>query len=139
MQTADDIRLEILVRCPAVRVWAVFADGREAWWPAMDFAAVPGAPVRERWGAAGAVLAAEGAVTDVVPGRLLAFRWSEPDWKAETTVTFTFDPDGAGTRVGLVESGFAALSDGGPVAAEHIAGWAAHLQRLKRHAEEGPR
>jgi uncharacterized protein YndB with AHSA1/START domain len=137
VQIADDIRLEVLIRCPADRTWTAFAEGKDTWWPSMEFAAVPGTPVRERWEIEGIVLTAEGEVDVVVPGRRLTFRWSEPGWEAQTTVTFTFHADDGGTRVALVESGFAALSDGGPLAAEHVAGWAGHLRRLKRHAEAG--
>ncbi|MGH8929875.1 MAG: SRPBCC domain-containing protein [Egibacteraceae bacterium] len=76
--------------------------------------------------------------------RLFSFRWAlsageqpgEGNW---TLVEFTLVPDGSGTRLRVVESGFGDLNvpDDEKIrhAKENTEGWAAELDELKRYLQ----
>ena len=56
-----------------------------------------------------------------------------------TLVEFTLSPDGAGTRLRMVETGFAGLqvsdADKGVAVKENTEGWIAELGELREYAE----
>jgi uncharacterized protein YndB with AHSA1/START domain len=84
-------------------------------------------------------------VTEMTPPRRLAWQWHpgevDPsvDYTREpmTTVTFTLEPAGSGTRLSVAESGFdaLALARRAKVYRDNEQGWAEVLVWLKRHAE----
>ncbi|NKX50253.1 SRPBCC domain-containing protein [Arthrobacter deserti] len=138
MEPVDQIQLETSISAPVDRVWTAFAHERGQWWPEMDFWPVIGSLLREQWEVDGVQYSAVGTVKDVISGRRLVFAWAEPDWEGVTTVRWEFEAEGAGTRVLLTESGFAALSRGPELAADHRGAWPYHLSDLKEHAERSP-
>ena len=136
MAAVDRIQAEVSLSCSVAHAWTVFVHEKGQWWPEMDFWPVAGSLLTEHWELDGVSFQATGVVEDVVEGRRLVFSWCEGDWERPTTVECTFDSDGMGARICLSESGFAALSDGESLAADHRVGWAYHLQTLKQHVDE---
>lgn len=145
----DRIHLQGHARCSPQALWRALVEDRAAWWPDMEFAAHPGAPLQERWMEDGQEHIASGTVLAVAPDRLLSFRWSAPGWEAHTVVSFELTPaagSGAGgtgtgggaTDVEVTESGFAALKSGAALSEAHREGWAFHLANLIEQAEKQP-
>ncbi len=138
MPSVDVIRTEVLLECSADHAWSVFVHEKGQWWPEMDFWPVAGSLLTEHWELDGVMFQARGVVEDVVDGRRLVFSWREDDWERPTLVEIAFESAGNGALVRLSESGFAGLSDGESLAADHSAGWIYHLQTLKDYAERTP-
>ncbi len=136
----DRIHLQGRARCTPETLWHTLVDNRAAWWPDMDFAPHPGAPLQERWMEDGVEHTAKGTVLAVAPEKLLSFRWTSPDWEAHTVVSFELTPaddgDGGATDVAVTESGFAALKAGPVLSEAHREGWAFHLANLIEQAEK---
>ena len=81
-----------------------------------------------------------GRVTACDPPRHLAFSWRGVAWTAETQVEVDFRPEGVGTRVDLVHSGFELLGDTGQEVRDGFAGgWPRVLQALSAIAGESER
>ncbi|HRN50472.1 MAG TPA: SRPBCC domain-containing protein [Anaerolineales bacterium] len=85
-----------------------------------------------------------GEVTKLEPERELAFTWkSDPEngtpWNTSTLVTLRLQPQGAGTLVSLIHTGFEGLGEAASKEAYegHIQGWtiADNLNDLKQAAE----
>lgn len=136
----DRIEREIAVAAPVAKVWRLVStsDQLARWFP--------GAVIVAREGAAatfdcGAEELFHGVVERVEPPHVLAWRWClAPGVPVErgpsTTVTVTLAADGAGTRIRLVESGFAALEE--EIRKLHqpgnASGWELMLKSLAEHA-----
>jgi uncharacterized protein YndB with AHSA1/START domain len=85
------------------------------------------------------------SVQSVEPARSLSYRWQHPQGAPARVgnsllVTFTLIPEGAGTRLRVVETG---LEDMGwtrqeqdTYIAEHTHGWVTHLGKLRDHLAE---
>ena len=140
MTTPDRIERSIVIRAPRTRVWSALTDagaigqwfgtgarldlrpGGDFW---LDFAGYPTSHAR--------------IVTVEPPGRF-AFRWqamgADPAAPVEdgpsTLVEFTLTDDPAGTRVTVVESGFAALAPdvADRAHADNTGGWEIELNDL---------
>ncbi|GGM13937.1 SRPBCC domain-containing protein [Nakamurella endophytica] len=76
-------------------------------------------------------------VTELEEGRVFAFRWAlradlEPDAGNSTLVRFTLRPDGSGTLLTVVESGFSELTAVDPTETvrKNTEGWAFELGEL---------
>lgn len=138
----DRIHLSGRARCTPQVLWHTLVDNRAAWWPDMDFAPHPGAPLQERWMEDGVEHISRGTVLAVAPEKLLSFRWTAPDWEAHTVVSFELipaDDDGGGgdaTDVAVTESGFSGLKSGPELSEAHREGWAFHLANLIEQAEK---
>ena len=134
----DRISLSGRAQCTPDVLWHVLADNRASWWPDMDFAPHPGAPLKERWSEDGVEHTATGMVLAVAPGRLLSFRWTAPEWGAHTVVSFELTDEVEATGVAVTESGFAGLDAGvgAELSAAHREGWAFHLANLIEQAEK---
>ena len=140
MEIPDEVRRELEIRAPRERVWAALTEPEQLlrWFPdkRAEIDLRPGGDAVLEWDEATAE-----AVVDVVepPGHFV-FRWRpEGLGRPFTTVSFTLEEleDGASTRVGLVESGFASLPDQIETQSQkgNDEGWAHELQELKEYLE----
>ncbi|MGW1127100.1 SRPBCC domain-containing protein [Streptomyces sp. NPDC002526] len=142
----DRIESETLIAAPLERVWALVAQ--PGFWVA-DKASLPGTVAEE-----GALMTARNAehgdfpvrVEKVEPPTYLAYRWTSAFPGEElrednsTLVEFTLTPEGEGTRLRVVESGFAALAASEELRSQnlkdHAGGWPLELDALKSRAEQ---
>jgi uncharacterized protein YndB with AHSA1/START domain len=132
----DRIERTVELAHPPARVWAALttAEGLAAWFG--DEAAIdlrPGGAARMRW--------ADGSTVDMRVERVeeptvFGFTWQlhelPEDDPRRTYVEFTLEPAGAGTRLQVVETGFAQLPEGlhRKVFEGHTEGWAHELGEL---------
>jgi len=133
------------VDAPVERVWAVLttAEHIAGWFG--DSASVdlrPGGAMALGWAAYGDFRA---LITKVDAPRAFAFRWAadadvEPGQGNSTLVEFTLAPEGDGTLLTVVESGFGLLARPAEAQAEHALentkGWEQELAELKAYAED---
>lgn len=144
----DRIERETLIAAPPERVWTLVAQ--PGFWVA-DEASLPGTVAKE-----GESMVAKNAeygefpvrVEKVEPPTYLAYRWAsafpgeELRANNSTLVEFTLASEGDGTRLRVVESGFAALSGSeelrGRAVKDNTVGWPQELGALKVRAEEQP-
>jgi uncharacterized protein YndB with AHSA1/START domain len=138
MAIPDEVRRVVEIRAPRERVWAALTRPEELvrWFPTerAEIDLRPGGDARFDWEDS-----SDEAVVDVVepPGRLV-FRWRPKGLdRAYTTVSFTLEDAPEGTRLTLVESGFASLPD--QIAQQsqegNDAGWAEELAELQAYLE----
>jgi uncharacterized protein YndB with AHSA1/START domain len=138
MSTPDEVRRTIEIRAARERVWAALTQPEELlrWFPS-EHAAVdlrPGGLASFVWDES-----ADEAVVDVVePLSRFVFRWRPAGLdRPYTTVSFELDEIEDGTRLTLVESGFASLPD--QIAersrGENDEGWREELEELKTYLE----
>jgi uncharacterized protein YndB with AHSA1/START domain len=148
MGSEDRIEREITIAAPVERVWAVLTEPEHVgkW-----FGQGPPAPIDLRPG--GIMHLDHGQygqfptrIEKVDPPHYFAYRWASgyPGQEATednaTLVEFTLTPDGDGTRLHLVESGFATLVLPEETRAtasyeSHSAGWTDVLAGMREHAE----
>jgi uncharacterized protein YndB with AHSA1/START domain len=116
MAFPDRIERTVQVAHPPEKVWAALttAEGLSAWFG--DEATIdlrPGGAARMRWNAEG--FTAEMRVERVEQPTVFGFTWGIPglpgDDPRRTYVEFTLEPAGTGTRLTVVETGFAQLPD----------------------------
>lgn len=142
----DSIEREVTISAPVERVWTLLteADHLGTWF------GDSGATIDLRAGGAMSLSWAEHGthrmrVVAVEPPRRFAYRWPlddagdvELDDDNSTLVEFTLEPDGDGTRLRVVESGFARVDRPGELAARlregNVEGWAIELGHLVEHA-----
>ena len=135
----DTIEREMVLSHPVERVWRAITDPAELanWFG--DTARLdlrPGGDGLFTWEGD-----ASAAVVEVVePPRRFAFWWTPgvgdtvtPENR--TLVDFTLDAVEGGTRLRLVESGFAALADGGRQRSDNVEGWTIELGDLAAHLD----
>ncbi|WP_214324895.1 SRPBCC family protein [Nonomuraea sediminis] len=77
-------------------------------------------------------------VQSVEPQRSYSYRWQHPQGTEpvagnSTLVRFTLTPEGAGTRLRVVESGFEEMGAPESQLQEHTEGWAVHLGNLRTY------
>ncbi|MFJ7949184.1 SRPBCC domain-containing protein [Streptomyces sp. NPDC096354] len=142
----DRIERETLIEAPLERVWSLVAE--PGFWVA-DKASLPGTVAEE-----GASMVAKNPeygdfpvrVEKVHPPTYLAYRWASAFPGEElrednsTLVEFTLTPEGDGTRLRVVESGFATLAGSEELrrraVKDNTGGWPQELDALKARAEE---
>ncbi len=146
MAVADRIEREVIVAAPPERLWEVLTEPEhiDRWFEGMT------TQVDLRPGGA-MVLASEefgkidAVVEKVERPRLFSYRWARhPDTPvAEGTATlveFTLTPEGSGTRVRVVESGFTSTDavkvDQARHAEANSQGWLQVLDNLRRYGEQ---
>jgi uncharacterized protein YndB with AHSA1/START domain len=126
---------------PPDKVWAALttADGLSAWFgekATIDLR--PGGAAQMTFGSG---LSVEMQVERVEEPRVFAFTWRIPELPEDdprrTYVEFTLEPVGPGTRLQLVETGFAQLPDDtrGNVYDSHTRGWARELGELASYLD----
>lgn len=142
----DRIEREILIDAPLERVWTLVAQ--PGFWVA-DEASLTGTVARE-----GESMVARNPeygdfpvrVEKVEPPAYLAYRWASAfpgegltDGNS-TLVEFTLAPEGSGTRLKVVESGFAALAGSEELRAKAVrdnsGGWPQVLDAFKKRVEQ---
>src|SRR4051812_41693755 len=134
----DTIEREVLIAAPIERVWDVITRpehmGR---WFGDAGAEQEGNVIRMRWEKHGEV---ELRIVRSEAPRVFAYRWdANIKGVGDTLVEFTLTPEGDGTRVQVVESGFASLATTDTVRQElrqgNVGGWTAELDELQRYAQ----
>jgi uncharacterized protein YndB with AHSA1/START domain len=137
----DTIEREIVIAAPPERVWDIVTQPQHmgAWFGDAG-AERDGDTITMRWEQHGT---AELRVVKEDPPRAFAYRWdaNEPDI-GDTLVEFTFTPEGEGTRLKVVESGWSALRTSaerqGELRAGNVGGWEHELGDLERYAQTVP-
>jgi uncharacterized protein YndB with AHSA1/START domain len=139
----DTISREIGIDAPPAAVWAIVTEARHlaAWFS--DEAEIdlrPGGAMLLTWHGHGSYRA---RVETVEPPHTFAFRWlrredNEPVEGMSTLVEITLIPEGAGTRLRVVESGFSDLTwpehERARYADENAKGWIVELDELRAYA-----
>jgi uncharacterized protein YndB with AHSA1/START domain len=135
----DSISRDVLIEAPPEKVWAIVTEPRHVARWFSDEAEIdlrPGGAMLLTWHRDGAY---RGRVEAVEPPRRFAFRWlrredNEPGEGTSTLVEFTLEPEGAGTRLRVVESGFRELDwpeeEKARYAGENTDGWAYEFDQL---------
>ncbi|MET7746399.1 SRPBCC family protein [Streptomyces sp. NPDC005385] len=142
----DRIERDTLIEASLDRVWALVAQ--PGFWVA-DKASLHGTVAKE-----GDSLVLKNSehgdfpvrVEKVDPPKYLAYRWTSAFPGEElrednsTLVEFTLTEEGGGTRLRVVESGFAALAGSEELRSQnlkdHTQGWPMELDALKKRAEQ---
>jgi uncharacterized protein YndB with AHSA1/START domain len=135
----DALEREIVIDAPASVVWSIVTEARHLAGWFSDEAEIdlrPGGRILLTWHGHGAY---EGRVETVDPPRRFAFRWQTRETEfSETNTTFvvmTLEPEARGTRLRVVESGFAALpwpdDARARYAGENEKGWLSELDELR--------
>ena len=144
MAFPDRIERSVEVAHPPEKVWAALttADGLSAWFGNQATIELrPGGEARMRWNEEG--FTAEMRVERVEEPTVFGFTWpifglpaDDPRW---TYVEFTLEPAGAGTRLTVVESGFAQLPEDLHRKAYdgNTEGWAKELGELVAYLDAG--
>lgn len=144
----DKIEKTTLVRAPIDKVWRAISDHREfgSWFKVdLDGPFVAGEKSTGKMtypGYEGYSWLAWVTVVDA-PNRL-AFEWTpgsdshdDPETAPRTMVEFRLQPEGGGTRLQIVESGFDSLPEAMRESAlrSNTEGWTIQIDNLTRHAE----
>jgi uncharacterized protein YndB with AHSA1/START domain len=131
----DSIEREVILPVPPARVWAALTqpDQLGAWFgthASIDLR--PGGEVVFTWdGSTGPRGSSRGVIETVEPPQRFAFRWqASPDDAPMTRVEFTLEPHAEGTRLFVVESGFANLRPELRTRESHQEGWQRELGEL---------
>ena len=139
----DRISREVVIDAPPAKVWTIVTDARHVARWFSDEAAIdlqPGGAMLLTWHGDGSY---RGRVEAVDPPHRFAFRWlrregSEPGDGTSTLVEFILVPEGSGTRLRVVESGFQRLAwgeeDKARYAGENADGWVHELNQLRDYA-----
>jgi uncharacterized protein YndB with AHSA1/START domain len=136
MAFPDRIERTVDIAHPPAKVWAALttAEGLSAWFgqeASMDLR--PGGSARMKWDSG---YTAEMRVERVEEPTVFGFTWHifglPDDDPRRTYVEFTLEPAGAGTRLTVVESGFAQLTEDAYREAydANAKGWASELGEL---------
>jgi uncharacterized protein YndB with AHSA1/START domain len=143
----EQIERETTIDAPVERVWAVLTEPEHVGgWFADAGAEIdlrPGGAMRLSWAEYGSVRA---RVEVVEPPRRFAYRWTahfagdaEPAAGNSTLVEFMLTPEGGGTRLRVIESGFDALTTSAEAAernhADNTSGWKEMTRRLADYAQ----
>lgn len=146
--TADAVEREILIQAPPQTVWRVVTEPAQITQWLSDSAELDPRPGGEgvlAFGDQAAAYVVRMRVEAAEPPHRFVFRWDYPDGEQPAEgnslrVEFNLAAEGAGTRLRVTESGFAALrgSDQDKAAryTSHDKGWEAHLARLQDHASQ---
>lgn len=143
---ADTITREITIAAPVERVWSVLTEAEHlgSWFgeAGAEIDLRPGGVVLLLWKD---MPASRGRIEVVEPPRRFAFWWTahhaagqDPVAGNSTRVEFTLTPDGAGTHLRVVESGFSGLETSDEQRrdnhAANVRGWAEKVEQLAAHA-----
>ena len=145
----DSIERETVIDAPVERVWRLITEAEHIGrWFADAGAEIdprPGGTMVLRWAEHGE---SRGRVVAVEPHTRFSYRWApfkdpggeEPVEGNSTLVEFTLEPAGDGTRLRVVETGFASLAASAEQRAANHAGntegWRLELGELREYAEK---
>jgi uncharacterized protein YndB with AHSA1/START domain len=141
----DRIEREILIDAPLDLVWTVVTEPEHVGEWFGDAATIdlrPGGEAVLTWDEHGSFRA---RVEKVEPPHTFSFRWArpadaEPAAGNSTLVEFNLSEEGEGTRLRVVESGFAELDGSEDEKAKHAEentrGWKAELDDLRKYASK---
>jgi uncharacterized protein YndB with AHSA1/START domain len=145
----DQIERETVINAPVERVWELITAAEHVgrWFgdAGAEIDLRPGGAMVLRWSEYGTN---RGRVVAVDPPTRFSYRWApfkepggeEPVEGNSTLVEFTLQPEGDGTRLRVVESGFASLATSEEQrAANHAgntAGWRQELDELREYAQK---
>ena len=143
----EQIERETVIAAPVERVWTLLTEAEHLgrWFgdAGAEVDLRPGGALNLTWEEYGTV---HGRVVDVEAPRRFSYRWavlresqSEPVEGNSTLVEFTLEPEGAGTRLRVVESGFDTLFADPEKRAQryedNTKGWGSELAELAEYAE----
>lgn len=138
MEVPDSIEREVILPVPPARVWAALTqpDQLGAWFgtqASIDLR--PGGEVVFTWdGSTGPRGTSRGVIETVEPTQRFAFRWEAVHGDAHMTrVEFTLEPHAEGTRLFVVESGFANVPPERRTRDSHVEGWERELGELAQY------
>jgi uncharacterized protein YndB with AHSA1/START domain len=139
LDVPDSIEREVILPVPPARVWTALtrADQLGAWFgtrATIDLR--PGGEVVFIWdGSTGPRGTSRGVIEAVEPPHRFAFRWQSnlTGDAPMTLVEFTLDPHPTGTRLHVVESGFARLPRELRTHELHVEGWERELGELAEY------
>ena len=138
MDVPNSIAREVILPVPPARVWRALtqADQLGAWFGTRATVDLrPGGEVVFTWdGSTGPRGISRGVIETVEPTRRFAFRWQPTVGNVPMTrVEFTLEPHAEGTRLRVVESGFASLPAALRAHEQHVEGWQRELGDLARY------
>lgn len=147
---SDRIEQDVYISAPAARVWQVVTEPTHVgmWFGNGEPAEIdlrPGGRIVFDHGEHGKLPA---VIEEVEEPRYLSFRWAaddtggrEPAAGNATLVEFTLEPEGDGTRLRVVESGFAKVVAEPEIVDRRFTankgGWRQALFALAKYAEDG--
>jgi uncharacterized protein YndB with AHSA1/START domain len=145
----DQIERDTFIAAPVERVWALITQPQHVgrWFgdAGAEIDLRPGGAMVLRWHDHGT---SHGRVVTVEPHTRFSYRWApfkdpggeQPVEGNSTLVEFTLQPEGDGTRLRVVESGFASLDTTDEQRAENhkgnTEGWAYEIGELREYAEK---
>jgi uncharacterized protein YndB with AHSA1/START domain len=145
--STPDVVVERTINATPDRIYAAFTDPKELerWFftdcTVSPSPAVVGGTYRHTWrGQNPGTHHRFGKFLELVPGRKIAFQWRGEqgdsvsiDGLGDTVVTITLTPEGRGTRVKLVHSGWAATTAASEMRDKHNGGWNFYVDNLSRY------
>jgi uncharacterized protein YndB with AHSA1/START domain len=131
----DVIERDLILTQPVERVWAALTDPKElgSWFPdRVELDVRPGGEGTFTFDMDGGEHVAAIVVEAVEPMSRFAFWWGDVGNVADqrTLVDFTLEPVDGGTRLHLVESGFAKMANGDDMRKGNEDGWTVQLGKL---------
>jgi uncharacterized protein YndB with AHSA1/START domain len=145
----DRIERETVIDAPLERVWEVITEAEHLgrWFgnAGAEIDLRPGGAMVLRWAPD---RAHHGRVVAVEPPTRFSYRWApfddpggdEPVEGNSTLVEFTLQPEGDGTRLRVVETGFASLAASDEQRARNVdgntGGWQRETDELREYAEK---
>jgi len=145
MFVPEQIEHDVFVDAPVERVWTVITEAEHvgAWFgDSAEIDLRPGGAMTLKWKEHGSFPA---RVETVEPPSRFSFRWArpagaEPRDGNSTLVEFTLAPEGEGTRLRVVESGFRTLdakdAEKATYASENTKGWQIELEDVRRYVAD---
>ena len=146
---ADHIERETVINAPVERVWELITQAEHLgrWFgdAGAEIDLRPGGAMALRWTDHGTT---RGRVVAVEPLTRFSYRWApfkdpsgdEPGEGNSTLVEFTLQPEGDGTRLRVVESGFASLATSDAQRRQNLEGntrgWEFETGELRAYAEK---
>jgi uncharacterized protein YndB with AHSA1/START domain len=140
---ADQIEREVMIEAPVERVWTTLTSPEHLgkWFgdAGAEIDLKPGGSLFVHWKEYGTLV---GRVEKVDSLRTFSYRWSHgpnQDFSSEhsTLVEFSLSPEGDGTRLRVVETGFStlALPNAETMYNEHLEGWKHEIDELRDYAQ----
>ena len=130
------IKKEVIIDAPASKVLRHITDPEKlaGWLMPNDFEAVIGRPFSIDCSQQGKISC---VVKEIIPEKKLVYSFQSAATKIETLVTFLLTPEGSGTRVTIIHSGWDALPPSDQGTADTFGeGWGQFLEKLRKGLAE---